>query len=55
MTNSKGDVLLVCLYLDDMVTKGSIQLQTTEVRRTMLKNFEMVDVGFCITFFRVEM
>ncbi|KAH9650283.1 hypothetical protein KPL70_026315 [Citrus sinensis] len=40
-----GDILIVCLYVDDLIFTGSNPSLFEEFKRVMIKEFEMTDIG----------
>ncbi|KAH9650224.1 hypothetical protein KPL70_026286 [Citrus sinensis] len=40
-----GDILIVCLYVDDLIFTGSDPSLFEEFKRVMIKEFEMIDIG----------
>ncbi|KAH9735669.1 hypothetical protein KPL71_017818 [Citrus sinensis] len=40
-----GDILIVCLYVDDLIFTGSDLSLFEEFKRVMIKEFEMTDIG----------
>ncbi|KAL3508858.1 hypothetical protein ACH5RR_028259 [Cinchona calisaya] len=52
--NSSGDVLIVCLYVDDLIfTSNNVKL-FSEFREVMISHFEMTDLGLMSSFFCIE-
>lgn len=43
--NRDGDILLVCIYVDDIVYMGSYLSLIREFKSDMEKNFEMTNLG----------
>ena len=41
--DQQGNILIVCLYVDDMIYTGNFQLD--EFKETMRKEFEMTNLG----------
>ena len=52
----KGDVdfLVVCLYVDDMIYMGSSKLIIAEFKFSMMRKFEMSDLGILHYFLGLE-
>ncbi|KAK0577924.1 hypothetical protein LWI29_002417 [Acer saccharum] len=44
-TNKNGDILLVCLYVDDLIFTGNNQSMFKEFKEAMIREFEMTDIG----------
>ncbi|KAH9751814.1 hypothetical protein KPL71_014449 [Citrus sinensis] len=47
-----GDILIVCLYMDDLIFIGSDPSLFEEFKRVMIKEFEMTDIGlmaYCLS------
>lgn len=49
-----GDFLLVCLYVDDMIYMGSSQSLVDDFKSSMMKIFEMTDLGLLRYFLGLE-
>ena len=47
-----GNILLVCIYVDDMIYTGNLMLQ--EFKTVMQKEFEMTDMGLMRYFLGLE-
>ena len=41
--NEHEQILIVCLYVDDMIFTGDLELY--EFKEAMMKEFEMIDLG----------
>ena len=48
------DFLLVCLYVDDMIYMGSSESIVAELKASMMKSFEMSDLGLLHYFLGIE-
>ena len=48
------DFLVVCLYVDDMIYIGSSKLIISEIKFSMMRKFEMSDLGLLHYFLRLE-
>lgn len=48
--NQEGDVLLVCVYVDDVIYMSSSVFLMTDFRDRMKNAFEMSDLG-CVSYF----
>ena len=40
------NILIVCLYVDDLIFTGSNPSMFEEFKKNMAKKFEMTDIGF---------
>ncbi|KAH9768833.1 hypothetical protein KPL71_011754 [Citrus sinensis] len=49
-----GDILIVCLYVDDLIFTGSNPSLFEEFKRVMIKEFEMTDIGLMAYFLGIE-
>ncbi|KAH9745480.1 hypothetical protein KPL70_004087 [Citrus sinensis] len=49
-----GDILIVCLYLDDLIFTGSNPSLFEEFKRVMIKEFEMTDIGLMAYYLGIE-
>lgn len=54
-TSCEGDILLVCIYVDDMIYFGSSQLLINTFRTNMKEAFEMSDLCSLHYFFGLEL
>ncbi|PKI53574.1 hypothetical protein CRG98_026024 [Punica granatum] len=52
--NSGGDILLMCLYVDDLVFTGNSSFMAREFKQSMEKEFEMTDLGLMRYFLGIE-
>ena len=50
--NEHGQILIVCLYVDDMIFIGDLELD--EFKVAMVNEFEMIDFGLMKYFVRIE-
>lgn len=50
----QGEILLVCVYVDDLICMGSSQLFVENFRKDMKKTFEMNDLGLMSYFLGLE-
>ena len=48
------DVLIVCLYVDDLIFTGSNQKMFQEFKKAMTKEFEMTDIGLMAYYLGIE-
>ncbi|KAK3036207.1 hypothetical protein RJ639_030651 [Escallonia herrerae] len=44
--NGKGDILIVCLYVNDLIFTGNNVKMFDDFKKEMAKEFEMIDIGF---------
>ncbi|XP_058740883.1 uncharacterized mitochondrial protein AtMg00810-like [Vicia villosa] len=49
-----GDVLIVCLYVDDLIFTGNNSEMITKFREAMIRHFEMIDLGLMSYFLGIE-
>ncbi|KAH9657526.1 hypothetical protein KPL70_023114 [Citrus sinensis] len=49
-----GDILIVCLYVDDLIFTGSNPSLFEEFKRVMIKEFEMTDIGLMANYLGIE-
>ena len=49
-----GDILIVCLYVDDLIFTGSNPSMFGEFKKEMMKEFEMTDIGLMSYYFGIE-
>ncbi|KAH9697055.1 hypothetical protein KPL71_023445 [Citrus sinensis] len=49
-----GDILTVCLYVDDLIFTGSNPSLFEEFKRVMIKEFEMTDIGLMAYYLGIE-
>lgn len=52
--NSNGDVLLICLYVDDLIFTGNNSHMIKEFKKAMTQEFEMTDIGLMSFFLGIE-
>ncbi|KAJ8628315.1 hypothetical protein MRB53_021622 [Persea americana] len=52
--SGKGDFLMVCLYVDDMIFAGSSQVLVDEFKKQMKTEFDMTDLGSLKFFLGLE-
>ena len=53
-TNDHGDLLILCLYVDDVIFIGSNLKMIGDFKHIMMKEFEMSDLGLMCYFLGVE-
>ncbi|KAM2949577.1 hypothetical protein FF1_036456 [Malus domestica] len=49
-----GDILIVCLYVDDLIFTGSNLSMYEEFKRVMTKEFEITDIGLMAYYLGIE-
>ncbi|KAM1823768.1 hypothetical protein FF1_025765 [Malus domestica] len=49
-----GDILIVCLYVDDLIFTGSNPSMFEEFKKVMTKEFEMTDIGLMAYYLGIE-
>ncbi|KAE8706195.1 hypothetical protein F3Y22_tig00110403pilonHSYRG00175 [Hibiscus syriacus] len=49
-----GDILIMCLYVDDLIFIGSNSSMFNEFKDVMMKEFEMTDMGFMAYYLGIE-
>ena len=49
-----GDILTVCLYVDDLIFTGNNLKMLVEFKEAMVKHFEMIDMGLMSYFLSIE-
>lgn len=52
--NEIGDIMIVCLYVDDMIFTGNNPGMFNDFKKAMTKEFEMTDIGEMLYFLGVE-
>lgn len=52
--NKAGDIMIVCLYVDDMIFTGNNSDMYKDFKKAMTKEFEMTDIGEMSFFLGVE-
>ena len=53
-TNKRGKVLIVKLYVDDLIFTGNDELMFVEFKNSMLREFDMNDLGRMRFFLGIE-
>ena len=53
-TNKQGDILLVCLYVDDLIFTGNNPSMFEKFKRAMTQEFEMTDIGLMSYYVGIE-
>ncbi|PNY07765.1 putative copia-type polyprotein [Trifolium pratense] len=53
-TGEKGNFLIVCLYVDDLIFTGNDECLFKEFKQSMMKEFEMTDLGMMKYFLGIE-
>lgn len=49
-----GDILIVCIYVDDLIFIGSNPIMFEEFKKAMIKEFEMTDIGLMSYYLGIE-
>ncbi|KAH9681198.1 hypothetical protein KPL71_026879 [Citrus sinensis] len=49
-----GDILIVCLYVDNLIFTGSDPSLFEEFKRVMIKEFEVIDIGLMAYYLGIE-
>ncbi|KAF7129740.1 hypothetical protein RHSIM_Rhsim10G0098100 [Rhododendron simsii] len=52
--DANGNFLLVCLYVDDLIFTGNALNMFKEFKKSMIQEFEMIDIGFMSHFLGIE-
>ncbi|CAL9006618.1 unnamed protein product, partial [Prunus brigantina] len=52
--NQQGDVVIVCLYVDDLIITGNNMRLVVEFREALASQFEMTDMGLMCYFLGIE-
>ncbi|XP_073113532.1 uncharacterized protein [Elaeis guineensis] len=52
--NPDGEILMVCLYVDDLIFTGDSQEMIDSFREAMIRDFEMTDMGLMSYFLSLE-
>lgn len=45
-----GNVMLICLYIDDMMLKGNYNTEMSKFKRVLMSAFDMLDMGDMVYF-----
>ena len=54
-TNSHGDILVVCLYMDDLTFKGNFgSMLVEDFKKAMTQRFEMTEIGLMSYYLGIE-
>ena len=48
------DILLVCIYVDDLIFTGSNSSMFGEFKKAMMREFEMTDIGLMSYYLGIE-
>ena len=51
---SEKDLLIVCLYVDDLLVTGSDEREISMFKQTMKNEFKMTDLGNFVSFSRIR-
>jgi hypothetical protein len=49
-----GDILIVCIYVDDLIFTGSNPKMVEEFKKAMIMKFEMTDIGLISYYLGIE-
>ena len=49
-----GDILIVCLYVDDLIFTDNNLKMIAKFRKVMVKHFEMIDMGLMSYFLNIK-
>ncbi|CAH9103236.1 unnamed protein product [Cuscuta epithymum] len=52
--NRQGDILLVCIYVDDLIFTGNNMTMFDEFKQVMTREFEMTDIGLMSYYLGIE-
>jgi len=52
--NKGEDILIVCLYVDDLIFMGSSDKLNKEFQNSMMQEFKMIDLGLMHYFIGME-
>ena len=52
--NAHGEILIACLYVDDLLFTGNSQQMFHEFKQAMFKEFEMTDFGLMSFFLGIQ-
>nr|CAD1824688.1 unnamed protein product [Ananas comosus var. bracteatus] len=52
--NKKGDILIICVYVDDLLITGCSKEVINDFKSIMIKEFEMTDSGLMLYFLGIE-
>ncbi|GKU93614.1 hypothetical protein SLEP1_g7191 [Rubroshorea leprosula] len=52
--NNSGDILLLCLYVDDLIFTGNNPTMIEDFKKSMMGEFEMIDLGLMSYFLGME-
>lgn len=52
--NEKGDMLVVCSYIDDLIFTGNNPNMFEEFKKAMVREFEMTDIGIMAYYLGIE-
>ncbi|XP_071738725.1 uncharacterized mitochondrial protein AtMg00810-like [Rutidosis leptorrhynchoides] len=52
--SKEGDVMIVCLYVDDLIFTGSNPKMFEEFKKAMVREFEMTDIGLMAYYLGIE-
>ncbi|KAL4018293.1 hypothetical protein IC575_021884 [Cucumis melo] len=52
--NGHGDILVVCLYVDDLIFTGNCASMFEDLKKAMTQEFEMTDIGLMSYYLAIE-
>ncbi|KAL0545154.1 hypothetical protein IC582_020300 [Cucumis melo] len=52
--NGHGDILVVCLYVDDLIFTGNCASMFEDLKKAMTQEFEMIDIGLMSYYLGIE-
>ena len=52
--NGHGDILVVCLYVDDLIFTGNCASMFEDLKKAMTQEFEMTDIGLMSYYLGIE-
>src|SRR5690606_9662296 len=52
--SSKGDMVIVSVYVDNLIFTGDNTLMLSDFKRSMMREFDMTDMGKMSYFLRIE-
>lgn len=54
MEGGRSNLLIVCLYVDDLLVTASSEPEITSFKQSMMREFEMTDLGELSYFLGIE-
>ena len=52
--HENGDILIVCLYVDDLIFTGNNPSMFKDFKKAMAREFEMTDIGLMAYYLGIE-